>query len=431
MSFQQPTIAIIGAGPGGLTLAALLHKHAVKFTLYDLRPRPSPEEMAKISGSLDMHAEAGLAAIEAIGITSEFTALTGECSEATRIANYTAEILYDEDEAPEEPSNLPSRPEISRNNLTMLLLSQIPPKHMKWSHKLVSATSSGREVTLNFGENGMHQFNMVIGADGAWSKIRNLLTPVKPVYAGVQFTTLTISDFSSKYPDQALLTGNGTFMALGKSRGIVVQRGAHDSARIYTVVGTKDEHWAKTTGIEGRPASDAKAVLLSAFAEYGASLQSLISSACDEESLLNPESAVECRPMYALPIGMTWDRLPGVTLLGDAAHLMLPSGEGVNLAMHDALELSQLLSNICKAGLTGDAFDAELDSKLAAYERVMLERGQSKAVDSKMMNDMMYGENGGEEFTAWFKSMMAAMMEGGPPEDGTAKTADKERVPEE
>ncbi|KAJ3404645.1 hypothetical protein HDU80_002585, partial [Chytriomyces hyalinus] len=92
MSFQQPAIAIIGGGPAGLTLAALLHKHAVNFTLYDLRPRPSPEEMAKVSGSLDMHAEAGLAAIEAIGITAEFTALTGECSEATRIANYTAEI---------------------------------------------------------------------------------------------------------------------------------------------------------------------------------------------------------------------------------------------------------------------------------------------------------------------------------------------------
>ncbi|KAJ3227078.1 hypothetical protein HDU81_006950 [Chytriomyces hyalinus] len=429
MPFKQPTIAIIGGGPGGLTLAALLHKHAVNFTLYDLRPRPTPEDMAKLSGSLDMHAEAGLAAIEALGITVEFTALTGECSEATRIANYTAEILYDEDEAPEEPSDLPSRPEISRNNLTTLLLSHIPAEHMKWNHKLLSATPSDRKVTLDFGENGVLQYDIVIGADGAWSKIRKLLTPVTPVYAGVQFTTLTIPDFSSKYPDHALLTGSGTFMALGKSRGIVVQRGAHDSARIYAVVHTEDEQWARTTGIEGRPASDAKAVLLPAFSEYGASLQSLISSACDEDTLLNPGNAVDCRPMYALPIGMTWDRLPGVTLLGDAAHLMLPSGEGVNLAMHDALELSQLLVDICKAELTGDAFDAELDSKLAAYENVMRERGRSEAVDSKMMNDMMYGENGGEEFTAWFKSMMAAMMEGGgPPEDGPAKASDSERV---
>ncbi|KAJ3402015.1 hypothetical protein HDU80_005511 [Chytriomyces hyalinus] len=146
---------------------------------------------------------------------------TGEFSEATRIANYTAKILYDEDEAPEEPSNLPSRPEISRNNLTVQLLSQIPAENMKWSHKLVSATPSDH---------------------GAWSKIRKLLTPVKPVYVGVQFSTLTIADFSSKYPDRALLTGSGTFMALGESRGIVVQHGAHDSARIYAVVSTEDEH---------------------------------------------------------------------------------------------------------------------------------------------------------------------------------------------
>ncbi|KAI8830226.1 salicylate hydroxylase [Chytriomyces cf. hyalinus JEL632] len=445
MSFQQPTIAIIGGGPGGLTLAALLHKHALNFTLYDLRSRPTPDEMAKVSGSLDMHEEAGLAAIEALGITAEFMALTGECSEATRIANHNADILYaeDEEEAPsEEPSNLPSRPEISRNNLTTLLLSQIPAESFKWNHKLISAATSSttntRKVTLDFGpENGIHQFDIVIGADGAWSKIRStLLTPVKPIYAGVQFTTLTIPHFSSNYPDQALLTGSGTFMALGKSRGIVVQRGAHDSARIYAVVSTDDEQWAKTTEIEGKPASEAKTVLLAAFSEYSASLQSLISSACDEESLMNPGLPVECRPMYALPIGMTWDRLPGVTLLGDAAHLMLPSGEGVNLAMRDALELSQLLSGICKAELTaGDAFDAELDSKLAAYESTILERGKSEAVQSKMMNDMMYGENGGEEFANWFKSVMAAAMEaaGGASAGGAggAGGADSDRVSEE
>ncbi|KAJ3232569.1 hypothetical protein HDU78_006973 [Chytriomyces hyalinus] len=451
MSFQQPTIAIIGGGPGGLTLAALLHKHAVNFTLYDLRSRPTPEEMAKVSGSLDMHQEAGLAAIEALGITAEFMDLTGECSEATRIANYNADILYTEDEAPpsEDSANLPSRPEISRNNLTTLLLSQIPPDSMKWNHKLVSATSSIKngnnnnrsKVTLDFGnENGVHQFDIVIGADGAWSKIRNLLTPVKPVYAGVQFTTLTIPHFSSKYPDQAFLTGSGTFMALGKSRGIVVQRGAHDSARIYAVVSTNDEHWAQTTGIEGKPASDAKTVLLAAFSEYSASLQSLLSSACDEETRMNPASPVECRPMYALPIGMSWDRLPGVTLLGDAAHLMLPSGEGVNLAMRDALELSQVLAGVCKEAelMTPDAFDAELDSKLAAYESQILERGKSEAVDSKMMNDMMYGENGGEEFANWFKSLMAAAMEaaasagaGAEEEQGAPKAADSDRVSEE
>jgi 2-polyprenyl-6-methoxyphenol hydroxylase-like FAD-dependent oxidoreductase len=77
---------------------------------------------------------------------------------------------------------------------------------------------------------------------------------------------------------------------------------------------------------------------------------------------------IAVRPLYALPIGFSWQSQPNITLLGDAAHLMSPfSGEGVNLALADAVNLADALTS-------NKGWQA-----VSAYEAAMMERARPAA----------------------------------------------------
>lgn len=108
------------------------------------------------------------------------------------------------------------------------------------------SSSVHTEIELDFGLHGKQTFDLVIGADGAWSKVRNLLTDVNPHYAGMQNITLTVREVTKKYPHLAELVGLGTFAALGNRHGVMSQRSPQDSARIYVFLTTEDEHFAAT-----------------------------------------------------------------------------------------------------------------------------------------------------------------------------------------
>lgn len=155
--------AIVGAGPAGLTLGILLHKRNIPYTIYELRSKITDEELAQPVGSLDLHEETGLAALRECGLLEKFDSLQGDTTEAQVIADKQGNIIYND-----EGSG--TRPEIARHKLTKLLLDHLPPSSIKWNHKLFSASSQiskGRpRVELDFGSNGKHIFDLVVGSDG-------------------------------------------------------------------------------------------------------------------------------------------------------------------------------------------------------------------------------------------------------------------------
>lgn len=405
-STTQPRIAIVGAGPAGLTVGLLLHNRGVPFTIYELRQKPTDEELARPSGMLDLHNESGIAALRECGLYDEFVKLIGECTEAQKVADKDGNVLYEDD------GGMSERPEISRHNLTKLLVSHLPPSRIRWNHKLGSATMTGHgEVELDFGPHDKHVFDLVIGADGTWSRVRGLLTDTKPQYSGVQWTALTIRGASTKYAHLEQLVGLGTFSALGYRHGVMTQRGPQDSVRVSIFLSTDDQDFATNNGLVNQPVLAVKERLLSddtLLGNWGSLMKELVSTACDEEAADNPHAEADIRGLYKLPIDHRWEHKSSVTLIGDASHVMGPwAGEGVNLAMWDSLLLARAIIRAYEAGGQESAsFRRALEPLMMEFERDMAERAKEKAEETESNGKMLFDDDAANRFVAFFRSFM-------------------------
>ncbi|KAF4628892.1 hypothetical protein G7Y89_g9264 [Cudoniella acicularis] len=407
-----PKIAIIGAGPAGLTLASLLHKSntQLNLTVFDLRARPSESALDEPSGSLDLHAESGQLALETCGLLPQFKALPDACSESMILADKDGLIHL-------EDSGDGDRPEIPRNTLTSLLLSSAPSESIKWEHKIiaVSSVATGKwKVTFldltnpHLGEQ-TEEYTLVVGADGTHSKVRPALTPIKPHFSGITCVTLTIPHLAIKYPSLNSYIGTGTFYAMGPGRATITQRGSHESARIYLMISSPA---SASPNIPSEPSpainslsalfkspAEFKNLLLGSdefYASFGTQVKDLISAGFSSAA---EQEEVDIKPLYMLPIGFTWPHKEGLTLIGDASHTMTPfAGEGVNLGMLDALELSNAITSSASSS-------SDPDSAIQAFEEKMWPRSKEIAIETfKNLEIMFRDENGPEKFVNFFKS---------------------------
>lgn len=99
------------------------------------------------------------------------------------------------------------------------------------------------------------------------------------------------------------------------------------------------------------------------------------------------------RPQYSIPLDQTWEAKANVTLIGDAAHIMPPTGGGVNLAMLDALDLSECLTN-------GNY--SAIQSAIAAYESPMRTRAAAEVETSQEMMAWMHAEGAVDKLVSMF-----------------------------
>jgi len=335
-------ITVIGAGPGGLTLAAVLHANGVEVEVYDADASPTARHQG---GMLDLHPESGQAALRAAGVFEGFQRLTLEGGDAMRVVDKHGTVRMSDDGDGQ-------RPEIDRGDLRDLLLSALPGDIVRWGRRVTDV--QGKRVS--FSDGGSLTAQTLVGADGAWSKVRPLLTSATPVYSGISFVEIRIPDADRLHPSLSELVGPGFFLALGDEKGIIAHRESRGELCVYVALKTAAD-WSTTAELT-------RDWLAAQFAGWGARLRALIT---DTDGKLLP------RPLYALPVGIRWARVPGVTLIGDAAHVMSPfAGEGANLAMRDGAELAQALID----------HPGDIETALQAYEEAMFPRAEAAAHES-------------------------------------------------
>ena len=356
-------VTIVGAGLGGLTLARVLHVHGVPATIYEAEPSA---ETRTQGGQLDIHEHDGQRALEAAGLTGEFRAIIHAGAEASRVLDQHGQVLFDE---PDDGAG--GRPEVLRGDLRRMLLDSLPGETIQWGRKVagVQPLGGGRHE-LSFADGSAVTTSLLVGADGAWSKVRPRLSEAKPRYVGTTFIETYLYDADARHAAAAAAVGGGALFALAPGKGILAHREAGSVLHAYVALNRPAAWFAD---IDVSDAAAARARLVAEFDGWAPALTALITDG-DTPPIL--------RPLNTLPNGHRWDRVPGVTLLGDAAHLAPPAGEGANLAMFDGAELGEAIA----------AHPGDIETALAAYEAAMFPRGESAAADAHLVLELCLGE---------------------------------------
>ncbi|MFG1603101.1 FAD-dependent oxidoreductase [Actinoplanes sp. NPDC049265] len=372
-------ITIIGAGLAGLTLARVLHVHGIASAVYEGESSPSARTQG---GQLDIHDFNGQVALKECRLFDEFRGIINMGGAAMRFLSPGAEVVG---ELPDDGKL--QNPEVLRGDLRRILIESLPAGTIRWNHRVekVEPAGSGRHV-VTFANGTSTETAVLVGADGAWSKVRAFLSGARPEYTGNVWIETFLFDVEKRHRASAELVGAGAMLAMMPGRGIFGHREANNVIHTYVVL-KKPQDWEPAVDLSDR--SRALTHVVEQLGEgWAPELLSLVTSG---------ETDPVVRPIWGLPLGHTWDHAPGVALIGDAAHLTPPDGDGANWALYDGAELAKAIA----------ADPGNVEAAIRAFEAEMLPRSAASSVEGYQSFERTFGFNAPENLRQIMADVLA------------------------
>ncbi|KAL2041590.1 hypothetical protein N7G274_005972 [Stereocaulon virgatum] len=374
MSSSAPKVAIVGGGPAGCTLARLLIRASIPVTVFEgeasINIRPQ-------GGTLALKSDCGIKALQEAGVYEEFTKHASYDGESLMVTDKKLKpYLRLKSQPPQDKHTPHGKPVIDRGQLRQLLVESLPPEVIRWGCRLRHIDPDN--LALHF-DHGVEQgYDLVVGADGAWSRVRPLLTDVKPDYVGLGGFDLIVAKPEERYPELHKLVNRGTIFAFSDGKAIFGQQKG-DGSIIVSAYGARDQGWKDTCGYPIDNGAEVKKAIEKDVADWAEPLVDLVHAA-GEENIIP-------RSIYTLPVGHRWEHHPGTTLIGDAAHLMTPyAGKGTDAALVDAMNLAH---TIIENAHTENPL-ANLDAGVQEFEEEMFDRAAVVQEHSNTNMDLMF-----------------------------------------
>ncbi|CAG9998642.1 unnamed protein product, partial [Clonostachys byssicola] len=390
---MSPRIAIVGAGLCGLTISRLLECRGIEFALFEKGEEDKHLQCG--GGSVDIYKDTGQRALREANLLDEFLkfAKLGDDKLAIydRHGKKWAEVGGDDEHLGQGP------PQIDQLVLKRMLLQSLPKEKIHWGHRVSSVElgAKGKPI-LKFADGSTGAgFDLVVGADGIWSRVRESIISCKPRYSGRYFIESRVGPNDAMY--QYIMTEFGTndTAILDGAKQVIIQRLGDGSFRLYLGISVPEDFLLVSPDLT--ELSNIRRLLLSQefFGGWDMKLKNVIEK-CEKFHI---------RPLYYFPPdALGWDSVPGLTLAGDAAHASTPyMNEGVNCAMVDAITLVSKIASYEVEGL----FQA-----VRKYEEAMFVRGRDLITESQKQGELMSHEDGPN---AYLQAIQLGAMEGDGP----------------
>jgi salicylate hydroxylase len=347
-------VVVVGAGLGGLAVAIALRKQGIDAQIYE-----KARELRPIGAGLSL-APNGLKSLEAINPDIVRTLMEmGRRTHSVNLRKSTGELIAKVSPNFMDKYKWPML-NIRWSCLQNSLAGFLAPDSIHLSNRLVGFEQKSDRVEVYFDNGGAATADLLIGADGINSKVREILmNDGPPRYAGRLSWRGVI-----KYQNDLLLPNEVTFIAGSDGKNFALFDVGHEY--IFWSAGALSSDGAMSDNDLA-----AKHQVLEIFAGWAPPVRAILEATPPEEIVERP---IEDR----IPL-THWSR-GGVTLLGDAAHAMVPSlGQGANTAFEDAWELSGSL-----------AVQPSIEAALAHYENKRIYRSQIIHARSELQGNKYY-----------------------------------------